>query len=390
MAEKRDYYEVLGLQKGATPDEIKKAYRQMAKKYHPDLNPGDKEAEAKFKECNEAYEVLSDDEKRSKYDRFGHAGVDPNYGAGAGGGMGFDGSFDMGDIFSSIFGGGFGGFGGFGGGSQRSNPNAPQRGGDLQANITITFEEAAKGCKKAVNVQRIEVCDECSGSGAAKGTNIQTCPDCNGRGQVMSQQRTMLGVMQVQKPCPRCGGKGSIIPSPCAKCKGAGRIRRASRVEVNIPAGIDDRQALNVRGEGNKGTNGGPAGDLRVGVNVMPHQLFERDGFNVWYEATISFVQAALGSDIVVPTLDGDVKYTVPAGTQNDTVFKLRDRGIQILNGRGKGDQLVRVKVDVPRKLTEKQKQLLREFEEELNPGNKGNINNNGGKNGNIFGKKKK
>lgn len=385
MADKRDYYEVLGLQKGASTDEIKKAYRQMAKKYHPDLNPGDKEAEARFKECNEAYEVLSDDDKRSRYDRFGHAGVDPNYGAGAGGagGMGFDG-FDVGDLFSSFFGGGFGGFGG----GQRSNPNAPQRGGDIQTNITISFEEAAKGCKKAVNVQRIEVCDECSGSGAARGTHTQTCPECNGRGQVMSQQRTMLGVMQVQKPCPRCGGKGTIIPSPCPKCKGAGRIRRSARVDVNIPAGIDDRQALNVRGEGSKGVNGGPAGDLRVGVNVMRHEFFEREGFNVWYEATISFAQAALGSDIIVPTLDGDVKYTVPAGTQPGTVFKLKDRGIQVLNSRGKGDQLVKVKVEVPRKLTEKQREMIRAFDEEL--GNKSNLGDSGSKNGGIFGKKKK
>lgn len=388
MADKRDYYEVLGLQKGASADDIKKAYRQMAKKYHPDLNPGDKEAEAKFKECNEAYEVLSDEDKRSRYDRFGHAGVDPNYGAGAGGGMGFDGGFDVGDIFSSIFGGGFGGFGGGFGGGQRSNPNAPQRGGDIQTNLTITFEEAAKGCKKTVNIQRVEVCDECSGSGAAKGTNIQTCPECNGRGQVMSQQRTMLGMMQVQKPCPRCGGRGSIIPTPCAKCKGAGRMRRPVRLEVDIPAGIDDRQAFHLRGEGNKGTNGGPAGDLRVGINVMPHQFFERDGFNVWYEAAISFAQAALGGDIIVPTLDGDVKYTVPAGTQPDTVFKLKDRGIPYLNSRGKGDQLVRVKIDVPRKLTEKQKELLRAFDEDLNPENKGNYSN--AKSGGIFGKKKK
>ena len=382
MADKRDYYEVLGLKKGASADEIKKAYRQMAKKYHPDLNPGDKEAEAKFKECNEAYEVLSDDDKRSRYDQFGHAGVDPNFGAGAGGGAGFDG-FDMGDIFSSFFGGGFGGFG-----SQRQNPNAPQRGSDIQTNITITFEEAAMGCKKAVNVQRNEVCDECSGSGAAKGTHTQTCPECNGRGQVLTQQRTMLGVMQVQKPCSRCGGKGTIIPNPCQKCRGTGRIRRSSTVEVNIPAGIDDRQALNMRGEGSKGTNGGPAGDLRVGINVMSHKYFVRDGYNVWYDATISFAQAALGSEIIVPTLYGDVKYTVPAGTQPGTVFKLKDRGIQVLNSRSKGDQLVRVKVDVPRKLTEKQRELLKAFDEDVNPGNKGNYGD--GSKGGLFGKKKK
>ena len=389
MADKRDYYEVLGVSKGASDDEIKKAYRKMAKQYHPDLHPGDKDAEAKFKECNEAYEVLSDADKKAKYDRFGHAGVDPNYGAGAGGGFGgFGGGFDgmgfdgFGDIFSSFFGGGFGG-------SQRVNPNAPQRGGDIQSNITITFEEAAKGCKKTVEVNRIEVCDGCSGSGAAAGSSAQTCPDCGGRGQVMTQQRTMLGVMQVQKPCPRCSGKGTIIPNPCQKCRGTGRVRRPSKVEVNIPAGIDDRQAINVRSQGNKGVNGGPAGDLRVGINVMAHKHFERDGYNVWYQTSISFAQAALGSELVVPTLDGNVKYNIPAGTQPGDVFKLKDRGIPNLNGRGRGDQLVKVNVEVPKKLSEKQKDLLRQFEAELNPNNKGNLGDGNSKGG-IFGKKKK
>ena len=380
MADKRDYYEVLGIQKNASEDEIKKAYRTMAKKYHPDLNPNDKEAEAKFKELGEAYEVLSDPDKRARYDQFGHAGVDPNFGSGGGFG-GFDGGFDMGDIFSSFF----GGFGGFGGGSR--NPNAPQRGSDIQANVTISFEEAAKGCKKAVDVTRIEVCSECAGTGAAKGTTSQTCPDCNGRGQVSTQQRTILGVMQVKKACPRCGGKGNIIPTPCQKCRGTGRVRVPTKIEVNIPAGIDDRQAVNIRSQGNKGINGGPAGDLRVGVNVRNHPYFERDGYNVWYEMNVSFAQAALGSEVVVPTLDGDVKYTVPAGTQPGTVFKLRERGIPVLNGRGRGDQLVKVNVEVPKKLTEKQKEMLRAFDEDLNPGNKGNYGD--GKNG-IFGKKKK
>ncbi len=387
MADKRDYYEVLGVSKGASDDEIKKAYRKMAKQYHPDLNPGNAEAEAKFKECNEAYEVLSDADKKAKYDRFGHAGVDPNYGAGGGGfGGGFGGmDFDMGDIFSSIFGGGFGG--GFGG-SQRSNPNAPQRGSDLQTNITISFEEAAKGCRKTVEVNRVEVCDGCSGSGAAPGTTTQTCSQCGGSGQVTSQQRTILGVMQTQKPCPTCGGKGTIIPNPCRKCNGQGRVRRAAKVDVNIPAGIDDRQAVSVRSQGNKGVNGGPAGDLRVGVNVRNHPFFERDGYNVWYQANISFAQAALGCELIVPTLDGDVKYTVPAGTQPGDVFKLKDRGIQNLNGRSKGDQLVRVEVVVPKKLSEKQKELLREFEADLNPANVGSLNEDKGKG--LFGKKKK
>ncbi|MBR3768735.1 MAG: molecular chaperone DnaJ [Clostridia bacterium] len=386
MADKRDYYEVLGVNKGAGDDEIKKAYRKMAKQYHPDLNPGNAEAEAKFKECNEAYEVLSDPDKKAKYDRFGHAGVDPNYGAGGGGFDGFGGmGFDMGDIFSSIFGSGFGG--GFGGG-QRVNPNAPQRGGDIQTNITISFEEAAKGCKKTVEVNRVEVCDGCSGSGAAPGSTAQTCSQCGGSGQVMSQQRTILGVMQTQKPCPTCGGKGTIIPNPCSKCRGAGRVRRPAKVEVNIPAGIDDRQAVSVRSQGNKGVNGGPAGDLRVGVNVRNHPFFERDGYNVWYQANISFAQAALGCELIVPTLDGDVKYTVPAGTQPGDVFKLKDRGIPNLNGRSKGDQLVRVEIVVPKKLSQKQKDLLKEFEADLNPGNVNTLNEDKGKG--IFGKKKK
>lgn len=383
MAEKRDYYEVLGVSKGASDDEIKKAYRKMAKQYHPDLNPGNAEAEAKFKECNEAYEVLSDADKKAKYDRFGHAGVDPNYGGGAGGGFGGM-DFDMGDIFSSIFGGGFGG--GFGG--RQSNPNAPQRGSDLQTNITISFEEAAKGCKKTVDVNRIEVCDGCSGSGAAPGSTAQSCSACGGTGQVTTQQRTILGVMQTQKPCPTCGGKGTIIPNPCSKCRGQGRVRRSARVEVNIPAGIDDRQAISVRSQGNKGTNGGPAGDLRVGINVRNHPYFEREGYNVWYTAKLSFAQAALGCELVVPTLDGDVKYNVPAGTQAGAVFKLKDRGIPNLNGRSKGDQLVKIEIAVPVKLSEKQKELLREFEADLNPANVNSLNDDKGRG--LFGKKKK
>ena len=389
MADKRDYYEVLGIQKGAGEDEIKKAYRAMAKKYHPDLNPNDKEAEAKFKEVGEAYEVLSDPDKRARYDKYGHAGVDPNFGAGGFGG-GFDGGFDMGDIFSSIFGGFGGGFGGgFSGGAR--NPNAPQRGSDIQANITISFEEAAKGCKKTVEIPRSEVCSECAGSGAAKGTQTQTCPDCGGRGQVTTQQRTILGNMQVQKPCPRCGGKGTIIPTPCPKCRGTGRERRVARVEVNIPAGIDDRQAFTIRSEGNKGANGGPAGDPRVGVNVRSHPYFTRDGFNVWYELNVSYAQAALGCEVTVPTIDGDVHYTIPAGSQPGDVFKLRDKGIPVLGGRGRGNQLVQINVQVPKKLTEKQKELLRAFDAEL--GGSPSARKSGASQdnkGGIFGKKKK
>lgn len=362
MAEKRDYYEVLGVDKSASEDEIKKAYRKAAKQYHPDLHPGDKVAEEKFKEANEAYEVLSDAEKKAKYDRFGHAGVDPNYGAGQGGYGGFNGQgfdFDLGDIFSNIFGGGFGGGG-------TANPNAPQRGSDTQASVTISFEEAAKGCEREVESNRIEVCDECHGSGAAAGTSPKTCPECNGRGQVTTSQRTPFGMFQTQKACSRCGGKGTIIDNPCKKCRGAGRVRRPAKITVKIPAGIDDRQIINARGQGNKGVNGGPAGDLRVAVNVRPHPIFERDGYNVWVEMHISYAAAALGCELQVPTLDGKVKYNIPAGTQSGDVFKLKGRGIQSLNNRGRGDQLVRVVVDVPRNLNAEQKRLLMELDKAL------------------------
>ncbi len=383
MAEKRDYYEVLGISKGASEDEIKKAYHKLAKKYHPDMNPGDKDAEQKFKEVGEAYSVLSDPEKKSRYDQFGHAGVDPNYGAGAGGGFGGFGGFggmdfDVGDIFSSFF----------GGSSSSARRNGPVAGEDLLVRTVISFEEAAFGCKKEISFTRIENCSECGGTGAAKGTTPKTCPECGGRGQVQSQQRTPSGMTSTSKPCQQCGGRGKIVESPCQKCRGGGRVRRRASVQVNIPAGIDDRQAINVRSQGNKGTNGGPAGDLRLGVNVRSHPYFERDGYNVWYQAKISFAQAALGTELIVPTLDGDVKYTVPAGTQPGDVFKLKDRGIPILNGRGKGDQLVRVNIQVPRKLSERQKEMLRAFDEDLNPGNKGNYGDD--KNKGIFGKKKK
>ncbi len=367
MADKRDYYEVLGIQKGASADEIKKAYRAMAKKYHPDLHPDDKDAEAHFKECNEAYEVLSDPEKKARYDSYGFRGVDPNYGGGAGAGGfggGFDGGFDMGDIFSSIFGSGFGGgFSGFGGGSR--NPNSPQRGSDLQATLNLTFEEAALGCRKTVDIPRIEVCATCAGSGAAKGTSAQTCSRCSGKGYVTTQSRTPFGTIQSQKPCPVCSGKGTVIPNPCPTCKGTGRVRKTARVEVNVPAGIDDRQMFTVPGQGNKGSNGGPAGDLKVAVYIKKHQYFRRDGYTVYFDARVSFAQAALGSELIVPTLNGDVKFNIPAGTQPGQEFKLKERGIPNVNGRGRGDQIITVNVAVPTRLTEKQKELLREFDSE-------------------------
>ncbi len=362
MADKRDYYEVLGVSKGASDDEIKKAYRKMAKKYHPDLNPGDKAAEESFKEVNEAYEVLSDSAKKSRYDQFGHAGVDPNYGAGAGGAGGFGGGmdFDLGDIFGSFFGGGFGG------GGRQANPNAPRRGEDLQSRVTVSFEEAAKGCKRTVEINRIETCTECSGSGAEKGTQPTTCPECGGRGQVNVQQRTPFGVMSTTRQCSRCGGKGKIIASPCKKCHGNGRVSKRVTIEVNIPAGIDDRQVINVRNEGNRGTNGGPSGDLKVAVFVRPHHFFEREGYNVWCNITVSFAQAVLGDTLLVETLDGKVKYDLPAGTQPGKVFVLKGRGIPILNGRGKGDQLIRINIDVPKNLTAHQRELIRQFQDEF------------------------
>lgn len=363
---KRDYYEVLGVNKGASDDEIKKAYRKTAKKYHPDLNPDNAEAEAKFKECNEAYEVLSDPQKKARYDQFGFAGVDPNYGAGQGGagfggGFGFDGDIDLGDIFSSFFGGGFGGGG--------RNPNAPQRGRDLQTAVSLTFEEAAKGCKKTIEVMRVMDCSECGGSGAAKGTSPTTCPECQGRGVINVQQRSPFGVMTTQKTCNRCGGTGKNITSPCHKCNGKGKVRARKKIDINIPAGIDNNQVVNVRGFGNDGTNGGPAGDLKVVVNIKKHPYFNRDGYDVWVDRHISFVQATLGAEIQVPTLEGDTKLNIPAGTQPGEVFTLKgNKGIQRLNGMGKGDEHVRVIVDIPKSVTDEQKELLKQFDKSYVP----------------------
>lgn len=356
--EKRDYYEVLGIDKSASEDEIKKAYRQCAKKYHPDLHPGDKEAEARFKEVNEAYEVLSDSNKKARYDQFGHAGVDPNYGAGAGGGA-YNVDFgDLGDIFGSFFGGGFGG--GFGG---RSNPNAPRRGNDVTASVAVAFEEAAFGCKKTVSITRIENCSECGGSGAEKGTSPVTCPVCNGTGQVRTTQRTPFGVMQSQRACDRCGGRGKTVEKPCKTCGGKGKIRHTFKKEIDIPAGIDDDQSFAIRGFGDVGMNGGPSGDLIIGVTVRPHPIFERRGYDVWCDIPVTFAQAALGGEVVVPTLDGKVEYNLHEGTQPGDIFKLANRGIPRINGGGRGNQFVRITVEVPRNLSGSQKDLLRQFE---------------------------
>lgn len=365
MADKRDYYEVLGVAKGATDDQLKSAYRKQAKKYHPDLNPGNAEAEAKFKEVNEAYEVLSNKEKRARYDQFGFAGVDPSYGAGAGGAGfgGFGGGVDLGDIFGdlgNIFGGGFG----FGGG--RANPNAPRKGADQRVGVTISFMEAVHGCSKTITVNKQETCAECGGTGAAKGTSPETCPDCGGRGYVLRQMRTPFGVMQSQEPCPRCGGKGKIVKTPCSACRGSGRTSSRRTLEVKIPAGINDDQSIALRGQGDAGTNGGPAGDVIVIVTVQPDAMFERDGYNVWVTVPITYSQAVMGADVVVPTVDGKVEYTVPEGTQSGTTFRLRGKGIQYLGGRGKGDQYVRVEVEIPKKLNRHQREALKAFEESL------------------------
>ena len=374
MADKRDYYEVLGVGKNATENEIKSAYRKLAKKYHPDLNPGDKEAEEKFKEVNEAHDVLSDPEKRKRYDQFGFAGVDPNYaaqqgGAGAGFGDGFAGGVDLGDIFGDIFGGGFGGFGGFGG-STRANPNAPRKGHDIQASVILTFEEAVHGCSKTISINRQETCRDCGGTGAEHGTSPETCPHCGGRGYVVTQQRTPFGVMQRQQPCSYCGGRGTIIKNPCRTCRGTGKTGTRKTLEVRIPAGIDDDQNIALRGQGDAGSNGGPAGDVIVHVTVKPDPVFERDGFDVWVHEPITFSQAVLGGEITVPTIDGKVAYDLPEGTQSGTKFRLRGKGIQYLNGRGRGDEYVVVDVEIPKKLTKSQRDALKAFEDSLRDDN--------------------
>jgi len=358
MADKRDYYEVLGLNKGASEDEIKKAYRRMAKQYHPDLHPGDKDAEAKFKEVNEAYDVLSDADKKARYDQYGHAGVDPNFGAGGfGGGFG-DMDFDLGDIFGSFFGGGFGG--------GARNRNAPRRGENIRVGVTVTFEEAAFGCDKTITVSRVEQCSDCSGSGCAPGTTAETCQNCGGSGTVRQQQRTPFGVMQTQSDCPRCGGSGKIIHQPCKTCRGAGYARKQKKVSVKIPAGIDDGQTISLRGQGSVGLNGGPNGELLITVNVKPHAFFEREGSSVLCGVDVSVTQAILGCELEVPTLDGKVKYDVPAGTQSGTVFRLRGKGIPSLRGAGRGDQYVTVNVVIPKNLTAEQKELVRKLDESL------------------------
>ncbi|WP_337602103.1 molecular chaperone DnaJ [Dysosmobacter welbionis] len=366
MAEqKRDYYEVLGVSRGASEDEIKKAYKKMARKYHPDLNPGDKTAEEKFKEVNEAYEVLSDADKKARYDQYGHAGVDPNFGAGGFGG-GFDGGFDfgdLGDIFGSFFGGGFGG-------GRRTNPNAPQRGESIRMSIAISFEEAAFGCEKAVTVERYETCDTCHGNGCAPGTSPEVCPDCHGTGTVQVRRQTPMGVFATSSPCPKCGGKGRIIHQPCKDCRGSGMVRKKKTIQASIPAGIDNGQTISIRGQGNAGKNGGPAGDLLITITVRPHELFRREGTSVLCEAPITFTQAVLGAELEIPTIDGKVKYTLPEGTQSGTTFRLKGKGIPSINGRGRGDQYVTVYIETPKNLNKEQKEALKKFAETMGESN--------------------
>lgn len=363
MAEKRDYYEVLGIEKGASEEEIKKAFRKMALKYHPDRNQGDKEAEEKFKEVNEAYSVLSDPEMKKKYDMFGFAGVDPTANAGQQGGYtqwtqgGFDG-MDFGDIFGDFFGGGFGG-------STRRR-NAPTKGRDIQHSLKITFEEAAFGTTKTINVRKYVKCEKCQGSGAAPGTQKRTCSRCGGTGQVQTVRSTLFGQVQTASTCPECNGTGSVIDTPCPDCRGTGQVMKNIKIEVKIPAGVDEGSVLPIRGQGEPGRNGGPNGDLFVVLAVAPHKLFEREGNDLYLDIPISFTQAALGDDITVPTLEGKVSYKVPAGTQPGTVFRLKGKGVADVHGGRKGDLYVKVSLEVPTKLNSEQKKIIKEMGEKV------------------------
>ena len=358
MADKRDYYEVLGLNKGADEASIKKAYRTLAKKYHPDLNPGNAEAEQKFKEVNEAYSVLSDSEKKAQYDQYGHAAFEQG-GGGYGGYGGFSDFGDIGDIFSSFFGGGFGGFGG----SSSSRRNAPQRGEDIGVHITLTFEEAAFGVKKDISFKRIQKCDDCHGTGAEKGTNAETCSHCNGTGQRRVMQR--MGGMQFQTTvtCESCRGTGKIIKNPCSNCNGTGYVRINKTLSVDIPAGIDNGERIALRGQGSDGRNGGPAGDLIITVTIKPHKIFKRERYNIYCDVPITVAEATLGAEISIPTLEGEYKYEIPDGTQPGTQFTLKGKGIQYLNyPNRKGDLIFTTVVEIPKGLSQNQKDHMRAF----------------------------
>lgn len=347
---KKDYYEILGLEKGASDDEIKKAFRKLALQYHPDRNAGDKEAEEKFKEINEAYQVLSDPQKRSQYDQFGTA--DFNGGGFEGGGFDFSDFGGFGDIFDSFFGGGFSG-------SSRKRRNGPERGGDIEYTVSLTFNEAVFGVEKEININRSEKCEHCEGTGAKPGSHPKTCDKCGGTGQIKIQRNTPLGNFVSMSTCDKCGGKGTIISDPCSFCGGSGRTRKQRKIKVNIPAGVDTGNVLPLRGQGEHGANGGPSGDLYINIKVAPHSVFKRKDFDIYIDTHISFAKAAMGTEIKVPTIDGDVKYEIPAGTQPGTIFRLKGKGVPRVNSYGRGDQYVNVVVDIPKNINQKQREAL-------------------------------
>ncbi|WP_163216058.1 molecular chaperone DnaJ [Clostridium thermarum] len=380
---KKDYYEVLGLQKGASDEEIKRAFRKLAIQYHPDKNQGNKEAEERFKEINEAYQVLSDPEKKAQYDQYGTTDFQGGFG-------GFDGGFDFssmggfGDIFDTFFGGGFSS-------GNRRRHNAPERGSDIEVTLKLTFEEAVFGVEKEISIHRHETCETCHGNGAKPGTSPKTCDKCSGTGQIRSQRSTPLGSFVSMSTCDKCGGKGKLITDPCPTCKGKGKERKNRKIKVNIPAGVDNDNVIPLRGQGEHGSNGGPPGDLYIGLKVGSHPVFKRKGVDIYIDAHISFAQAALGTELKVPTVDGDVKYSVPQGTQPGTIFRLKGKGVPRVNSAGRGDQFVTVIVDVPKTLNEKQKEALKLFMEasgeEYEEGKDGK--KNGSFMGKIFGKEK-
>jgi molecular chaperone DnaJ len=368
MAEKRDYYEVLGIGKNATDAEIKSAYRKLAKKYHPDLNPGDKDAEEKFKEVNEANDVLSDPNKRKRYDQFGFAGVDPNYGAGQPGGgygggfggFGGTGGVDLGDIFGDIFGDLFGG----GSRSRRAN-NGPMKGANLRARVNITFEEAVFGCEKELEIVLKDECTTCHGTGAKPGTSPVTCPKCHGEGQVVYTQQSMFGMVRNVQTCPDCHGSGKIIKDKCTSCRGTGYTSSRKKIQVSVPAGIDNGQSIRIREKGEPGTNGGPRGDLLVEVNVARHPIFQRQDMNIFSTAPLTYAQAALGGTVRINTVDGEVEYEVKPGTQTDTRIRLKGKGVPSLRNKNvRGDHYVTFVVQVPTNLNEEAKEALRKFDE--------------------------
>lgn len=357
---KRDYYEVLGVGKNASDEEIKKAYRKLAMKYHPDRNPGDKSTEEKFKESAEAYEVLSDPEKRKRYDQYGHEGVASAFGPGGFSWQNFTHAADFSDIFESIF-GGFGGFEEiFGGGGRGRTRSGAMRGSDLRYDIEIDFEEAAQGCAQQIDIPRLEICSQCDGSGAARGSGRRTCPHCRGSGQI----RTSQGFFSISRTCGHCGGVGDVVESPCPACRGQGRVQKTKKLTVKIPAGVHTGSRLKIGGEGEAGVRGGGHGNLYVVVNVRPHELFERHEDDILCEVPVSFPLASLGGEVDVPTLEGKLKLKIPPGTQSGKVFRLRGRGIPNVHGYGRGDELVRIIVETPTKLNDEQRKLLEKFAE--------------------------